>query len=123
MNQRDSLRETMRQFRLKASVLSRASGVQERQISLFLSGKDIRSDTLLKLVVAADKIAPGARTYFCSHLAGEPLADTNWRALISTASVSDIEEVMKALTDRWACLSRSEEISQTTDRELVSLSA
>ena len=105
MDQREALKETMRHFRIKASVLSRASGVQERQISLFLAGKDLRSGTLHKLVVAADEIVPGARAYFCTQLAGKSLVNNqNWRTLISSANPKDIEEILSALAERWSIL-------------------
>ena len=60
MDYRRWLKEAMRRHQIRASVLSRESGVQERQISLFFSGKDLMTSTFFKLVDAMERLAPGS---------------------------------------------------------------
>ena len=60
MDYRLWLKEAMRKYKIKASVLSRESGVQERQISLFFSGKDLMAGSFFKLVDAMERLAPGS---------------------------------------------------------------
>ena len=60
MDYRLWLKEAMRKHKIRASVLSRESGVQERQISLFLGGKDLMTNTFFRLVDAMERLAPGS---------------------------------------------------------------
>ncbi len=60
MDYRLWLKEAMRKHKIKASVLSRESGVQERQISLFFNGKDLMAGSFFKLVDAMERLAPGS---------------------------------------------------------------
>jgi len=60
MDYRLWLKEAMRKYKIKASVLSRESGVQERQISLFFGGKDLMTSSFFKLVDAMERLVPGS---------------------------------------------------------------
>ena len=74
------------------------------KVSRFLSGKtNIPSSDFFKLV---DSMPKRFQECYWEALVGS--RDKDWRSLIATASVGDIQEILLALSDRWSVLNGEE---------------
>jgi transcriptional regulator with XRE-family HTH domain len=113
-----------REYRYSLSELSDLSGLGVSQLSRFLNGKtDLPVSKFFHLI----KSMPSQfqKDYWC-ELKVQDVRSINWRALISNASLEDIEEILRALSNRYTELknnkqSQSEEIEEI--EEIVALSA
>ena len=108
--------QTLKNFGISAKELSEQSGVSEKMISLFRNDKQrIYSDSLEKLV---NSLPLDARLFFLTQLSEGKLAaldrltkadlvEAEWRALISSATLADIEIILRALADRYGEIKKS----------------
>jgi transcriptional regulator with XRE-family HTH domain len=69
--------KTLRRYGISGTQLAKVSGLSPSHISEFRNGKASPScEVLVKLLDAVDRIAPGAKLYFCGLLAGSPMGAT-----------------------------------------------
>lgn len=122
--------KTLKNFGINARRLSEQSGVSEKMISLFRNDRQrIYSDSFEKLL---DALPIEARLYFLIQLSENKLAaldqlsegeiKTGWKSLILSASLADIETILRALADRYGELKANSEIVQL-EEESTPLSA
>ncbi len=122
--------KTLKNFGINARRLSEQSGVSEKMISLFRNDRQrIYSDSFEKLL---DALPLEARLYFLIQLSGEKLAaldqlseaeiKTGWKSLIFSASLEDIEVILRTLADRYGELKARNEVVQL-EKESTALSA
>ncbi len=122
--------KTLKNFGINARRLSEQSGVSEKMISLFRNDRQrIYSDSFEKLL---DALPIEARLYFLIQLSENKLAaldqlsegeiKTGWKSLILSASLCDIETILRALADRYGELKANSEIVQL-EEESTPLSA
>lgn len=107
--------QTLKNFGISAKELSERSGVSEKMISLFRNDKQrIYSDSLEKLV---NSLPLEAKLFFLAQLSDGKLAvldklteaeliEVEWRSLISSATLADIEIILRALADRYGELKK-----------------
>lgn len=123
--------KTLKKFGINARLLSEQSGVSEKMISLFRNEKQrIYSDSFEKLLEA---LPLEARLYFLVQLSEDRLAvldqlseadhiKAEWKSLIFSASLADIETILRALADRYGELKARNEVVQL-EKESTALSA
>ncbi|MDJ0633723.1 MAG: hypothetical protein QNJ34_11100 [Xenococcaceae cyanobacterium MO_188.B29] len=123
--------KTLKNFGINARRLSEQSGVSEKMISLFRNDRQrIYSDSFEKLL---DALPIEARLYFLIQLSGDKLTaldklteadyvEAEWKSLIFSASLTDIETILRALADRYGELKAKKEIVQL-EEESTPLSA
>ncbi len=123
--------KTLKKFGINARLLSEQSGVSEKMISLFRNEKQrIYSDSFEKLLEA---LPLEARLYFLVQLSEDKLAvldqlseadriKAEWKSLIFSASLADIETILRALADRYGELKARNEAVQL-EKESTPLSA
>ncbi len=123
--------KTLKKFGINARLLSEHSGVSEKMISLFRNEKQrIYSDSFEKLLEA---LPLEARLYFLVQLSEDRLAvldqlseadhiKAEWKSLIFSASLADIETILRALADRYGELKARNEVVQL-EKESTALSA
>ncbi len=123
--------KTLKKFGINARLLSEQSGVSEKMISLFRNEKQrIYSDSFEKLLEA---LPLEARLYFLVQLSEDKLAvldqlseadriKAEWKSLIFSASLADIETILRALADRYGELKARNEAVQL-EKESTALSA
>ncbi len=123
--------KTLKKFGINARLLSEQSGVSEKMISLFRNEKQrIYSDSFEKLLEA---LPLEARLYFLVQLSEDKLAvldqlseadriKAEWKSLIFSASLADIETILRALADRYGELKATNEAVQL-EKESTALSA
>ncbi len=122
--------KTLKNFGINARRLSEQSGVSEKMISLFRNDRQrIYSDSFEKLL---DALPIEARLYFLIQLSEDKLAaldqlsdaeiKTGWKSLIFSASLEDIEIILRTLADRYGELKARNEVVQL-EKESTALSA
>ncbi len=122
--------KTLKNFGINAKRLSEQSGVSEKMISLFRNGRQrIYSDSFEKLL---DALPLEARLCFLIQLSEGKLAaldqlseaeiKAGWKSLIFSASLADIEIILRALADRYGELKAKSEVIQL-EEESTALSA
>lgn len=123
--------KTLKNFGINARRLSEQSGVSEKMISLFRNDRQrIYSDSFEKLLEA---LPIEAKLYFLIQLSEDKLTaldklseadyvEAEWKSLIFSASLSDIETILRALADRYGELKANSEIVQL-EEESTPLSA
>ena len=123
--------KTLKNFEISARRLSEQSGVSEKMVSLFRNERQrIYSDSFEKLL---DALPTEARLYFLIQLSEGKLVafdqlseadyiSAEWKSLISSASLADIEIILRALADRYGELKAKNELSQPKE-ESIALSA
>ena len=128
MNLNKAFDQTLKDFEITAKHLAEMSGVAPQTISDFRRGKKaIQTDSLEKLL----SVLPAeAQAHFFSLALGGNISSEkllrllgkDWHLLISTASLGDIEEILRALSHRYSELKGSNEPSQS-EEEIMALSA
>ena len=123
--------KTLKNFGINARRLSEQSGVSEKMISLFRNDRQrIYSDSFEKLL---DALPIEARLYFLIQLSEDKLtaldqlseADyikAEWKSLIFSASLADLETILRALADRYGELKAKNNLVQL-EEESTPLSA
>ena len=123
--------KTLKNFGINARRLSEQSGVSEKMISLFRNDRQrIYSDSFEKLL---DALPIEARLYFLIQLSEDKLtaldqlseADyikAEWKSLIFSASLADLETILRALADRYGELKAKNNLVQL-EEESTALSA
>lgn len=126
MNLNKAFDQTLKDFEITAKHLAEISGVAPQTISDFRRGKKaIQTDSLEKLL---NVLPAEAQAHFFSLTVGGNLSSEkllrllgkDWQLLISTASLGDIEEILRALTQRYSELKNS---AQKQSDEVMALSA
>lgn len=101
------LKKTMDRHGIKGKELAALIDMTPNYLSeVRASRKWLSHDSFIKLLEAMDKLAPGARLYFCQLLAGEALSplpanEPSIVEIIETASDEEIEEALIAIGKRW----------------------
>jgi transcriptional regulator with XRE-family HTH domain len=102
--------KTLKTFEIRAKDISEKSGVSEKQISMFRNGRQrLNSDALQSLL---EVLPLEARLYFLIQLSegrlgelgcfsGKKGISAQWHSIISSASLADIEVILRALADRY----------------------
>lgn len=127
MNLNKAFDQTLKEFRINARLLSKESGVATQIISDFRRGKKaIHTDNLEKLLrfLPAEAQAHFFSLCVAGKLTPEKIllsSDKDWQSLISSASVGDIEEILRALTNRYSELKNSK--SSQSEEEIMPLTA
>ena len=126
MNLNKAFDRTLKDFGITAKWLSGKSGVAPQTISDFRRGKKaIHTDNLEKLL----KFLPiEAQAHFFSLSIGGNLTSEkimlslgkDWKSLISTASPGDIEEILRAVLNRYSELKNNNE---ALSDEMIAMSA
>ena len=131
MNISQAFDKTLKNFGINARRLSEQSGVSEKMISLFRNERQrIYSDSFEKLL---DALPLEARLYFLIQLSEGKLAaldqlseadyiQAGWKSLIFSASLADLEIILRALADRYGELKAKNEVIQLQE-ESTALSA
>lgn len=128
MNLNKAFDQTLKKFRISAKSLSEESGVATQIISDFRRGKKaIHTDNLEKLL---QFLPTEAQAYLFSlfvdgNLTSDEIllsSNRDWQLLISSASLGDIEEILRALSNRYSELKNSKSSSQS-EEEVMALSA
>ncbi len=126
MNLNKAFDQTLKDFGITAKWLSSKSGVAPQIISDFRREKKaIQTDNLEKLL---QSLPIEAQAHFFSlsvtgNLTSEKillLLGKDWKSLISTASPGDIEEILRAVSDRYSELKNDNE---ALSDEMIALSA
>lgn len=127
MNLNKAFDQTLKEFRINASLLSKESGVATQIISDFRRGKKaIHTDNLEKLLRFLPAEAQARFFSLCvsDKLTSEKIllsSDKDWQSLISSASVGDIEEILRALTNRYSELKNNK--SSQSEEGIMPLTA
>ncbi len=96
------LKQTQDHFRIKGKELAEAAGISPQHLSEYRRGKcDITSSKLWDAVCAMDRLAPGARAYFCGLMAGKKYPEISLQELVDDADDAEIEELLLALGRKW----------------------
>ena len=107
-----------RQYRYSLKKLSELSGLGVSQLSRFLNGKtDLPVSKFFHLV---NSMPLQFQKDYWSEINVQEIQSKNWRALISNASSGDIEEILRALSDRYSELKNDNE---ALSDEMIALSA
>lgn len=107
------------EFNYSGAQIVEWTGFDKSAVSRFLNGKtDLPMSKFFHLIGSMP--TPFQQAYW-SELLNLDYQDRSWRSLISQASYADIEEILNAIAERWACRNRKERTSSPTDREPVSL--
>ncbi|MDJ0574849.1 MAG: helix-turn-helix transcriptional regulator [Xenococcaceae cyanobacterium MO_234.B1] len=109
-----------REYRYSLKELSDLSGLGVSQLSRFLNGKtDLPVSKFFHLV---NSMPLQFQKDYWSELNVQEIQSKkkNWRVLISTASPGDIEEILRALSDRYSELKDNNE---ALSDEMIALSA
>jgi hypothetical protein len=90
--------------------ISRFTGLDKSLISRFLAGKtDIAAGRFTALIKSMPR--PFQKAYWAEYLQGtQEQQDSTWSALISDASIADIQEILNAIADRWAELGYKQKV-------------
>lgn len=99
MDYRRAFKLMLEEKEISGAALSRQSRVQERQISTFLNGKDLRAETFFKLLEAAETLHPGAKACFYSHTVPVPILPSPER-LVQQMNPTDISRLLQAIATR-----------------------
>ena len=130
MNISQAFDQTLKTFEIRAKDISEKSGVSEKQISMFRNNRQrINSDALQSLL---EVLPVKARLYFLIQLSDgrlgelgcfseEDYINAQWRSIISSASLSDIEVILRALADRYGELKAKSSVGHS--EEAFALSA
>lgn len=98
---REAFNETFNRYRFTAKALSEKSGVSENHISAFKRGvSEIGSKKLESLLEAMEALAPGAKEYFCSQMAGSSLKPAGWRSLIEQSDVQELSQLLYLVAEQ-----------------------
>jgi hypothetical protein len=88
--------------------ISSFTGLDKSLISRFLAGKtDIAAGRFTALIKSMPR--PFQKAYWAEYLQAEQ-QETTWSALISDASIADIQEILNAIADRWAELGYKQKV-------------
>lgn len=112
MDYRQAFNNTLRHFGITAKSLSLATGVQERQISLFRNGKDLMTETFFQLVAA---LPEDAQRYFFAQLASKHPSDL--QSLVATASLVEKAQVLNLIVNSLVEKVEKVESLETNDSE------
>ncbi len=95
------------QFGFSQADIVRSSGLQKSFVSRFLSGRDVYLKNFLQLInsMPEDFQQLYWRQILSDKVFQEPPKD--WRALIQSASIKDIAEILEAISDWWGDLVKS----------------
>jgi hypothetical protein len=90
--------------------ISSFTGLDKSLISRFLTGKtDISAGRFTSLIKSMPKAFQKA--YWAEYLQGtQEQQDATWSALISEASIADIQEILNAIAERWAELGYKQKV-------------
>jgi hypothetical protein len=81
--------------------ISTFSGLDKSLISRFLAGKtDISASRFTSLIKSMPR--PFQKAYWAEIIGTQIQQEATWSALISQASITDIEEILTAIAGRWA---------------------
>lgn len=95
-------KRTIEHYKITGKQLSDMTGISQNHISEFRRGKSTISDELLwKLLMAMDEVQPGARKYFCSLMAGEPVERGGIENVVEALSEEDLPDLLFAIAQRW----------------------
>jgi len=109
-----------REFRYSLKELANFSGLGTSQISRFLNSKtDLPVSKFFQLV---NSMPIEFQNEYWAELLQQCDSHNGWWSLISTATLSDIEEILRALSHRYSELKKEKEVSQT-EQEILALSA
>jgi transcriptional regulator with XRE-family HTH domain len=98
----EAFNQTLKRYRISGRALAQAAEVSESLVSQFRHGKTCVTDEMLdKLLQGIQVIAPGARKYFCSLIAGEPAGVSTVEKVIEAISEDEIPELLMAIARRW----------------------
>lgn len=94
---REAFNKTLQKYKITAKFLSEATGIQERQISMFKNNKsDLLTETFFKLV---EGLPPNAKSYFLKKLQdNEP---SSLVEMVEAADDNEIEMVLLAVGRKW----------------------
>ena len=95
--------KTLETYGISGKALAQAANASESLVSQFRRGKKGVTDEMLdKLLGAMQTLAPGARRYFCSLVAGgESGGEESLLNVIESISEEEIPQLLIALANRW----------------------
>jgi transcriptional regulator with XRE-family HTH domain len=109
-----------REFRYSLKELSDFSGLGTSQLSRFLNSKtDLPVSKFFQLI---NSMPLEFQEEYWAELLQQSGSHQDWWSLISTASLSDIEEILRALSHRYSELKKGKEDSQAM-QDILALSA
>jgi len=101
-------KQTMNRYGIRGKDLAPLAGISPNHLSEFRSGKTwISPEVFIAMLEGMDKLAPGARHYFCKLLAEEELVSQNSTIgdkiveLIEVADDNDMEQLLLAIGRKW----------------------
>jgi hypothetical protein len=107
MNYREAFDKTLKTFGITAKSLSEATGVQERQISLFRKGKDLMASNFFLLIEA---LPEPARQHFFEQLGGQTSDFTSTQferdqssdptSVVNSMSSTELAQLLLAIADK-----------------------
>jgi transcriptional regulator with XRE-family HTH domain len=110
-----------REFRYSLKELADLSGLGTSQLSRFLNSKtDIPVSKFFQLI---NSMPPEFQEEYWAELLQQRGSQQDWWSLISTATLSDIEEILRALSHRYSELKRGKEGSQAEQEILEEILA
>lgn len=87
--------------------LVRTVKISPKHLSEFRSGTtNLNTGLLWELIIAMDRISPGAKQAFGLKIASRRIfrekERIDWSELIENASAEDMEQILLAMADRWS---------------------
>jgi hypothetical protein len=104
------------QFRYSVTQIAKWSNLDKSHVSRFLNGKN--DMTVTKFFQLLRSMPNEFQQVYWSELLNLH-RDKSWRSLILQASMSDIEEILNALAERWGELVKSRELVKSKEEELA----
>ena len=102
------LKQAMDRYEIRGKDLAAIIGIGPSHISDIRSGKKwVSPEVFVGILEGMDKLAPGARHYFCKLLAEEELVSQNSTIgdkiieLIEVADDNDMEQLLLAIGRKW----------------------
>lgn len=109
------------EYRYSLSELSNFSGLGTSQLSRFLNGKTDLPVSKFFILVRSMPLQFQKDYWFELEEIEAGQLNRNWKALISDASLEDIEEILRALSNRYSELKNSK--SSQSEEDVMALSA
>ena len=109
------------EYRYSLSELSDFSGLGTSQLSRFLNEKTDLPVSEFFLLIRSMPLQFQKDYWFELEEVEADQLNKNWKALISDASLEDIEEILRALSNRYSELKNSK--SNQSEKEIIALSA
>lgn len=107
---------TLKHYGISGKRLSDVTGISQGHISEFRNGKsNPPCDTLLRLLDGMDEITPGAKRYFCQHLASG--SASSLEAVIDTMTGAELSRLLMIIAEKFRQLETTKDGAM---RELLS---